>query len=407
MDGEVQGTYLVQFAGFLPTHIVCTYHYCTNSERDGRSFQDICFFSHLCFGAIEHPPTILTNKTSARSTMTSPPVTFLKPTPRDIEESVDQLRAAFYREQAHYPTCTDYLLKGASSDSIGVTENWRRRLCEWIFEVVDHFGFDREVVSIALDYLDRSVALTTKSTSEPIPKREFQLFAVTSLYIAIKVHGETDATDGPRLKLKVSTFEELSRGLFQKETIEAMEVRILSMLKWRMNPPTSAQFIALMLRLLPKWLTIEHEQTYQEVASRLFDVAKYLTELSCFDSKFAFQAKPSIVAYASILCAIESISYSMHLPNDIHLQLLRNISAAIKIIAPSDPQVIRMQGMLKKLSPDLFSAPRLTRTVSVLDFEIDDKAADSITRASPVCVCVGDDDDVHCPPRKRNRTGEP
>jgi hypothetical protein len=322
---------------------------------------------------------------------------------RDMEASIDQLRAMLFREQAHYKACTDYL-NGVALDSDRVTESWRRRLCEWIFEVVDHFGFDREVVSIALSYLDRTVSLTAESSNKPISRREFQLFAVTSLYIAIKVHGETDATEGPRLKLKISSFQELSRGFFRVETIESMEMRILSLLKWRMNPPTPAQFIALLLRLLPEWPCDGYEHSYREVASRLFDVAKYLTELSCFDSTFTFQSKPSIVAYASILCAIDSIRYTAPLPCDVHLQFLRNITAATKILVPTHPQVIRIQGMLKDLSPDLFNAPKLTRTVSVLDNEIEGQTTDSPTRASPVCVC---DNDVQNSPRKRIRTGEP
>ncbi|KAI2503763.1 Cyclin [Fragilaria crotonensis] len=58
------------------------------------------------------------------------------------------------------------------------------------FEVVDHFEFDREVVSIALSYLDRVVSMKTKHSGEPMHRRDFQLVAVTCLYLAIKLHGK-------------------------------------------------------------------------------------------------------------------------------------------------------------------------------------------------------------------------
>jgi lipoyl(octanoyl) transferase len=291
---------------------------------------------------------------------------------RGLEVAVDQLRAMFLKERGDYPLIKVYL--GGDDiilDSDGVTESWRRRLCEWIFEVVDHFGFDREVVSIALDYLDRTVSLTSEASNKPISKREFQLFAVASLYIAIKLHGETDGTEGPRLKLKITAFEELSRGLFKIETIEAMELRVLSMLKWRMNPPTAAQFVAHLLRLLPEWPSREYKYSYQEVASRIFDLAKYLTELSCFVSDFTFQSRPSTVAYASILCSIDSIHDTLPLPYDVHGQFLANICAATKVLEPGMDQVIRVQRMLKDLSPSMFRAevPCLDRTVSLVQNE--------------------------------------
>ena len=324
----------------------------------------------------------------------------------DLEVPLDQLRATLHREQTRYGACKDYL-HSLAVDSDGVTEGWRRRICEWIFQVVDHFSFDREVVSIALDFLDRTVSLiTSESSRTTMSKREFQLIAVTSLYIAIKLHGETDVQDGPRLKLKISAFHELSRGFFEVKTIEAMEARMLSLLKWRMHPPTSTQFIALMLRLLPRWNDKECSLSYREVTGRIFDVSKYLSELSCFDSSLSFQSKPSIVAYASILCAIDSIAHSMPLPYKEHLLFVRNINMAHKMLAPNTPQVVSIQAMLKDLAPELFSTPKLTRTVSLLDSdtESDSKSTDSPTRWSPVTVC---DNVVHSQPRKRIRTQGP
>lgn len=75
---------------------------------------------------------------------------------------------------------------------------WRKRIASWMYDVVDHFKYDRNVVSIALRYIDQYVShLLLKKPSSGVgggsaivKRRHFQLIAVTSLYLAIKIHGE-------------------------------------------------------------------------------------------------------------------------------------------------------------------------------------------------------------------------
>jgi len=84
---------------------------------------------------------------------------------------------------------------------------WRKRIASWMYDVVDHFQYDRNVVSVALRYIDQYVAHLLveggrsasssssgggggSSQQQPVKRRHFQLIAVTSLYLAIKVHGE-------------------------------------------------------------------------------------------------------------------------------------------------------------------------------------------------------------------------
>mmetsp|Transcript_18175 Transcript_18175/g.39288 ORF Transcript_18175/g.39288 Transcript_18175/m.39288 type:complete len:810 (-) Transcript_18175:158-2587(-) len=94
---------------------------------------------------------------------------------------------------------------------------WRKRIASWMYDVVDHFQYDRNVVSIALRYIDQYVGhllvenakgmrrtesgigisrgSSSSSSGQPIKRRHFQLIAVTSLYLAIKVHGELMEND--------------------------------------------------------------------------------------------------------------------------------------------------------------------------------------------------------------------
>lgn len=67
---------------------------------------------------------------------------------REVDSALDHLHVLFSAEEKFYPCCQDYisgshLLPSEASDRMN--ESWRRKLCEWMYQVVDHFGFDREV----------------------------------------------------------------------------------------------------------------------------------------------------------------------------------------------------------------------------------------------------------------------
>jgi lipoyl(octanoyl) transferase len=100
-----------------------------------------------------------------------------------------------------------------SSSHSGINEVWRERICEWSYQVIDHFDFSREVVSISTHYLDRVLAKTH------VNKKLFQLVAMTSLYLAIKIYEPGT--------LNISSMIELSRGYFSPEQMAEMEMAIL------------------------------------------------------------------------------------------------------------------------------------------------------------------------------------
>jgi Cyclin, N-terminal domain len=260
--------------------------------------------------------------------------------------------------------------------------------------------FDREAVAIALNYLDRSVSKWTRQYSRPIPKREFQLLAVTSLYMAIKVHGETDSMEGPRRKLKIDAFHELSRKQFDVEIIEKTERQILDAINWNVNPPTALKFIATYLFLCPKWQSNDHYVTHASVLGGIYDVARYVTELSVCQSDFSFRFKTSVVAYAAILVAIESLSTTLPLPYDVRVRFLNNVAMATRLVS-GDPDVLQVCDMLKKLCPNLFNNDEIP---AVLGQSIDDVNDDlSIHgKSSPVCVVDTPNDSAAC--RKRSRS---
>ena len=154
------------------------------------------------------------------------------------KDDISQRFAIFCRQESLFYACGDYLsteyqakmrrldnkntrlfnstiasIECSSSTKTRINECWREKICEWTFQVIDHFDYNREIASISLNYLDRYLSVCV------VNRKKFQLAAVTCLYLALKLHGSSS--------LKISSFVELSRGYFSEDHIVAMESAIL------------------------------------------------------------------------------------------------------------------------------------------------------------------------------------
>lgn len=306
---------------------------------------------------------------------------------------MEELHAILQQEATIYDNKFDYL--SFSDDNLPqnerVSDGWRRKICEWLFEVVDHFRFDREVVSIALFYLDRVVSIQTKEMGIVLNRREFQLIAVTSLYIAIKLHGEVqlESFDMPRRKLKIDVFVELSRGLFTVKTLEEKEMEILKMLKWHVNPTSSAKFIASLLHFFPeKWSGNSNVSTKPSARASIYELARYLTELSVCVSSITFNYKASEIAYASILCAIDALKNEIYIPFELQMEFKDKVTAATNLT----PNAVKdVRAALQDLCPSMFSGDdnnvsTLSRPNCIKEMSPPQEIEDESGKISPVCV---------------------
>ena len=172
---------------------------------------------------------------------------------------------------------------GGSSTNATINELWREKICEWCYQVVDHFDFNREVVSVALNYLDRYLATRT------VNRRIFQLAAMTALYLAIKLFEPG--------KLRMRSLIDLSRGYFLAEHIITMEKSMLKSLRWHVHPPTSFAFCRDFMRLVSGDISPRARHDVNELA-------RFMTELSVCDYWFITK-KPSSIALAALINAIE------------------------------------------------------------------------------------------------------
>ena len=90
--------------------------------------------------------------------------------------------------RTQYSPCLDYLTVvpgpgGFSNESI--TDDGRCKMCEWCYNIVDHYDVDREVVSIAMNYLDRHVANKKANATDgtSISKLDFQLLSLLHCFL--------------------------------------------------------------------------------------------------------------------------------------------------------------------------------------------------------------------------------
>lgn len=202
---------------------------------------------------------------------------------------LDRLRAMMIQEEKNY--CYESYLPRASWEEIEhqsqLNASWREKICQWSYNVVDHFDLPREVVAISLDLFDRYLATRGNQCSGNMAL----LASLTTLHIAIKVHSEKN--------IKVTTLAALSRGQFASEHIEQMEWRIMSALGWKLHPPTLFAFVSHLLMLFPN-------DVHHLVRKELFEVAIYMAELSVCDSYFV-RFPASAVAMAAIINVMEDM----------------------------------------------------------------------------------------------------
>jgi hypothetical protein len=214
-------------------------------------------------------------------------------TTADVASTLEVMR----RQEACY-TCSDYLsrrpsrsLKRAQAPP-PVDAECRFKMAEWCYQVVDFCKFSRETVAISMSYLDRYI-----STEAGLPalqdRKVFQLAAMTCLYTAIKIN-EPEAME-PRI------VAQLSRGTYTEQEVTDMELKILTAIQWRMNPPTALTFLDYFLALLPENVMIPSDR------DAIYELAKFQTELAVHEYSLV-TVSASTVAFSSMKNALETVA---------------------------------------------------------------------------------------------------
>mmetsp|Transcript_9003 Transcript_9003/g.21393 ORF Transcript_9003/g.21393 Transcript_9003/m.21393 type:complete len:314 (-) Transcript_9003:72-1013(-) len=186
-------------------------------------------------------------------------------------DSVDQIKTLMSQDHSYYRN---------SSGAMNAAD--REKMAQWEYRIVDHFGLSRELVGIAFSVLDR---FTAKCACD---RRAYKLAAMTSLFMAIKLHN-------PR-RFSIGTLATLSRGEFDTSHIAQMELIMLKTLDWRLCPPTVQSFIYIWGNHLFKGpYAIESKER-----------ACFLAEIAVFDTLLASKER-ALLAIAALADGIEGL----------------------------------------------------------------------------------------------------
>lgn len=247
-------------------------------------------------------------------------------------EIIDRLHTMKKQEESSSYQCADYLASPITNPvaSQNTVDAWcRSKMVEWFFQVTDSIGFSRDTVIIATSFLDRFLSTgSAKAISVIQDRNEYQLAAMTTLYMAIKLN--------ERRVVDTSFLSILSKGAFSPERFNQMEVDILFTLKWRLNGPTAMSFLEHYLSPFPSDI-----QGYDK--NDIFQLAQYYIEVSAMDYSLVTQ-NPSNVAIAAISQAMKRLSTMQK------SALLRPaLLTILKELCPSHEQSIIIRQAMRKM----------------------------------------------------------
>lgn len=165
----------------------------------------------------------------------------------------------------------------------------RTAIATWCDQVADTLSFSRETVSLAMSYFDRYLSSGKGQSGDSLQsKDQFQLAAIASFYLAIKLNEP--------IVMGIDHMSRMTRGFYSEEEIATMEQDILFSLEWRVSGPTPMDFVRHLVELLP-------ESVHRSCAEGMLQIAEMKMEFAKSDIFFS-RYKPSIVGVGCIMCAM-------------------------------------------------------------------------------------------------------
>ena len=251
-----------------------------------------------------------------------------------------------------------------------VDEACRKAMADWCFKLVDALSLSRESVSIAMSYLDRYLSSGKGKSSEALENRhKFQLAAITTFYIAVKLNEEVE--------VGVDLLVRLCRGFYSETDILSMERDILFSLEWRVSGPTPLDFVKHLLELLPESARASYLDQLLQVSQLHMD---YATSELYFSS-----CKPSVVGAG---CVMSTLSETDILTSIELSEFCKRISKALDFDVQTSTHVLEVQQRL--LLQSSHCIPFVVSKVSTLIRSNSSVSTYSMDggSSSPVCVSL-------------------
>lgn len=182
------------------------------------------------------------------------------------------------RSERQYMPRPDYI-ENVQKDGMRVV--WRSKVASWLLEFEEEYGISQDTIAVAVNYMDRY--LSEISTKKSI----LQLLAMGSIFIAAKLH-ET-------YPIGMGELRDLADGTYLESDIKLMELELLRVIQWRLNPVTAQSFMNHLVQYVPCERT---KATVHEDAVTFLDVVIPEYEFLAFPA--------SVQGAAAVLCAFEA-----------------------------------------------------------------------------------------------------
>ncbi|KAL7538960.1 hypothetical protein ACHAXR_012497 [Thalassiosira sp. AJA248-18] len=268
-------------------------------------------------------------------------------------------------------SCYNYLQSSACNNE-DIDEACRKSMVVWCQQVQKALKLSPETVWIAISYFDRYLSSGKGKSQDALENQyKFQLAAITSFYIAVKIYEPVE--------LDVATLAKLCKGYYAESKILSMETDILFALEWRVSCPTPMDFVMHLLELLPEKISTEG----------LLVASQKHVEHTSTDFYFTF-CKPSVVGascLASCLAGTDILSSSER--QAFWLQIAR-ITDLIDVMEAQNKLSERIPickpASLTKKSSSITSKLSSSITSKVALFTQQRKTAAALGESSPVCI---------------------
>jgi hypothetical protein len=246
-----------------------------------------------------------------------------------MEVMLEILAAMCHQEDTGYLT-KDWLYTGQTgSKSIHAIDiECHDKMVAWFVQVVDFFNFSHDTVEITVSIVNCFFA-TSEGTTARNDRRSYQLTCMAALYTATKIY-EPKA-------IPPEVVARFSNGAFSSRDIEEMEVQLLNALKWRVNPPTSRDFVHKLMSLLPSDLV------NKELRQTVVDLALLQTQLAVVSYQFV-SVPLSIIAYSALMNSLQSIGLDDSILSEVGYILAESLS-----IDCNGDNVVSIQSVLYQL----------------------------------------------------------
>ena len=225
---------------------------------------------------------------------------------QNSDEAMQALLAMVEKERTIPPL--DYDQHSPSDNA--VTDIDRQKMCEWYYEMADFLKIDRSTASRSMMLLDRFMAASTHSPVAAQARQnrdQYQLFALTSLFITIKLF--------ERLNIQAEHVSYLSRGRYEPQEIISMEVVMLAALEWKVSEASKVDYVDIIMDyIIPRMESSSYVMSSGNLLEKIKELALLQIQLSDFESTFASR-RQSIVAFAAVCCAFETKKAGMSQSN--------------------------------------------------------------------------------------------